>query len=76
MRRICTPGIGSSSYPTASSTTLAGRPGWGRSGLVRAALNAGRDSASETVRAVHRAVLEASEGELSDDATAVCLLAG
>jgi serine phosphatase RsbU (regulator of sigma subunit) len=52
-----------------------GQAGLGEEGLVAAALTAGIDSASETVRAVHRAVLEASGGELADDATAVCLLA-
>jgi serine phosphatase RsbU (regulator of sigma subunit) len=51
-----------------------GQAGLGEEGLVAAALTAGIDSASETVRAVHRAVLEASGGELTDDATAVCLL--
>jgi serine phosphatase RsbU (regulator of sigma subunit) len=53
-----------------------GQAGLGEDGLVRAALTAGRDSASETVRAVHSAVLAVSEGDLEDDATAVCLLAG
>ncbi len=53
-----------------------GQAGLGEEGLVRAALTAGRDSASETVRAVHGAVLEAAEGDLADDATAVCLLIG
>jgi serine phosphatase RsbU (regulator of sigma subunit) len=53
-----------------------GQAGLGEDGLVEAALVAGRDSASETVRAIHRAVLEASGGDLTDDATAVCLLAG
>jgi serine phosphatase RsbU (regulator of sigma subunit) len=53
-----------------------GQAGLGEEGLVAAALTAGIDSASETVRAVHRAVLEASSGELTDDATAVCLLVG
>lgn len=53
-----------------------GRVGLGEEGLLGAALAAGRNSASETVRAVHRAVLDASAGELEDDATAVCLLAG
>jgi serine phosphatase RsbU (regulator of sigma subunit) len=53
-----------------------GQAGLGEDGLVRAAVSAGRDSASEMVRAVHSAVLAASEGDLEDDATAVCLLAG
>jgi hypothetical protein len=43
---------------------------------IRAATPAGRDSASNSVRAIHGAVLEASGGELEDDATAVCLPAG
>jgi serine phosphatase RsbU (regulator of sigma subunit) len=53
-----------------------GQAGLGEKGLIAAALTAGIDSASETVRAVHRAVLKASGGELADDATAVCLLVG
>jgi serine phosphatase RsbU (regulator of sigma subunit) len=53
-----------------------GQAGLGEAGLLDAVLSAGRDSASETVRAVHGAVLDAAAGELSDDATAVCLLAG
>jgi serine phosphatase RsbU (regulator of sigma subunit) len=53
-----------------------GQAGLGEQGLLRAALSAGHDSASETVRAVHGAVLEASDGDLADDATAVCLLVG
>jgi hypothetical protein len=32
-----------------------------------------RRTAADTVRQVHRAVLEATDGELGDDATAVCL---
>ena len=53
-----------------------GQAGLGADGLLAAALEAGIDSASETVRAVHGAVLESSGGELADDATAVCLLVG
>jgi serine phosphatase RsbU (regulator of sigma subunit) len=53
-----------------------GQAGLGEDVLLRAVLAAGRDSASETVRAIHGAVLAASEGDLEDDATAVCLLAG
>jgi len=53
-----------------------GQAGLGDDGLVRAALTAGSDSASETVRAVHGAVLDAARGELTDDATALCLLIG
>jgi serine phosphatase RsbU (regulator of sigma subunit) len=53
-----------------------GQAGLGEEGLLAAALTAGIDSASETVRAVHGAVLKSSGGELADDATAVCLLVG
>jgi serine phosphatase RsbU (regulator of sigma subunit) len=53
-----------------------GQAGLGEDGLREAALGAGRDSASETVRAVHGAVVEATGGRLADDATAVCLLVG
>jgi serine phosphatase RsbU (regulator of sigma subunit) len=53
-----------------------GQAGLGEDGLVRAALAPGADSASATVRAIHSAVLAASGGDLQDDATAVCLLAG
>jgi serine phosphatase RsbU (regulator of sigma subunit) len=53
-----------------------GQAGLGDDGLLGAVAEAGRDSASETVRAIHRAVLAASAGKLGDDATAVCLLAG
>jgi serine phosphatase RsbU (regulator of sigma subunit) len=53
-----------------------GQAGLGASGLIEAARRARRGSAAATVREVHRAVLEASEGELSDDATAVCLSIG
>jgi hypothetical protein len=45
-------------------------------GFLRAALRAGGNSASDSVRAIHGAVLAASGGEMEDDATAVCLLAG
>jgi serine phosphatase RsbU (regulator of sigma subunit) len=50
-----------------------GQAGLGTAGLVEAARRSGRGSAADTVREVHRAVLEASAGGLSDDATAVCL---
>jgi hypothetical protein len=33
-------------------------------------------AAAETVRSIHTAVLATSRGELSDDATAVCLSVG
>ena len=53
------------------------RRGWGRTGLAAAAeRGATSASAAGTVREIHRAVLAASGGELADDATAVCLLAG
>jgi len=45
----------------------------GITGLVEAALRSGRETAADTVREVHRAVLAASDGHLADDATAVCL---
>ena len=50
-----------------------GKAGLGVDGLVRAALRSERETAADTVREVHKAVLAASEGELTDDATAVCL---
>jgi serine phosphatase RsbU (regulator of sigma subunit) len=53
-----------------------GQAGLGEAGLIRAARAADPASASDLVREVHRAVLAAAGGELSDDATAVCLLAG
>ena len=66
----------SSSSPTGWWATARGQAGLGIDGLLEAALAAGRDSASDSVRAIHGAVLEASGGDLQDDATAVCLLAG
>lgn len=53
-----------------------GQAGLGEDGLSAAALAAASGSASETVREIHSAVLTTSGGELADDATAVCLLAG
>lgn len=50
-----------------------GRAGLGVQGLIEAALRSERQTAASTVREVHMAVLEASDGELEDDATAVCL---
>jgi serine phosphatase RsbU (regulator of sigma subunit) len=50
-----------------------GQAGLGLEGLVEAALRSERETAADTVREVHRAVLIASGGELDDDATAVCL---
>ncbi len=50
-----------------------GKARLGLDGVVRAALQSERETAADTVREVHRAVLAASDGELTDDATAVCL---
>jgi serine phosphatase RsbU (regulator of sigma subunit) len=53
-----------------------GQAGLGEDGLVEAALRSLRGSAADTVREVHRAVIAKRGGELSDDATAVCLSIG
>jgi serine phosphatase RsbU (regulator of sigma subunit) len=53
-----------------------GQAGLGEDGLLQAALGGDHDSASGTARAVHAAVLEATGGNLADDATVVCLQAG
>jgi len=53
-----------------------GQAGLGVKGLIEAALRSERQTAADTVRKVHMAVLEASGGELEDDATAVCLSVG
>jgi serine phosphatase RsbU (regulator of sigma subunit) len=50
-----------------------GKAGLGVEGIVQAALRSERETAADTVREIHQAVLEHSGGELSDDATAVCL---
>ena len=50
-----------------------GKAGLGIDGVVEAALRSERGTGADTVREIHRAVLAAAEGELSDDATAVCL---
>jgi serine phosphatase RsbU (regulator of sigma subunit) len=50
-----------------------GKAGLGAEGVVQAALRSERETAADTVREVHKAVLAASDGELADDATAVCL---
>jgi serine phosphatase RsbU (regulator of sigma subunit) len=50
-----------------------GKAGLGGEGVVQAALRSRRATAADTVREIHRAVLAAAGGELSDDATAVCL---
>jgi serine phosphatase RsbU (regulator of sigma subunit) len=54
----------------------AGRAGLGESGVAQAALRSEYGSAADTVRQVHRAVLDASREDLRDDATVVCLAAG
>jgi len=54
----------------------AGQAGLGVEGLIEAALRSERQTAADTVREVHTAVLEASGRELEDDATAVCLSVG
>jgi serine phosphatase RsbU (regulator of sigma subunit) len=53
-----------------------GKAGLGLDGVAEAALRSERRTAADTVRKVHTAVLEASGGELSDDATALCLAVG
>lgn len=50
-----------------------GKAGLGADGLVKAALRSERRTAADTVREIHRAALAGSDGELADDATAVCL---
>jgi serine phosphatase RsbU (regulator of sigma subunit) len=50
-----------------------GKAGLGMDGVIDAALRSERGTAPDTVRQVHTAVLEATDGELGDDATALCL---
>jgi serine phosphatase RsbU (regulator of sigma subunit) len=50
-----------------------GKAGLGFDGVADAALRSERATAADTVREIHRAVLGASNGELTDDATVVCL---
>jgi serine phosphatase RsbU (regulator of sigma subunit) len=50
-----------------------GRAGLGMDGVVEAAFRSERRTAADTVRHVHTAVLDATGGELGDDATALCL---
>ena len=50
-----------------------GEAGFSVEGLIEAALCSERATAADTVRKVHGAVLAASDGELTDDATVVCL---
>jgi serine phosphatase RsbU (regulator of sigma subunit) len=50
-----------------------GKAGLGMDGLIDAARRATEGTGAETVRKVHTAVLAAAQGDLKDDATAVCL---
>jgi serine phosphatase RsbU (regulator of sigma subunit) len=50
-----------------------GKAGLAMDGLLEAAMRAETGTAADTVRKVHTAVLEASGGDLDDDATVVCL---
>jgi serine phosphatase RsbU (regulator of sigma subunit) len=50
-----------------------GQAGLGMDGVIAAALRSERGTAADTIRHVHTAVLDATDGELDDDATAVCL---
>ena len=50
-----------------------GQAGLGHEGVAEAALRSVRGSAADTVRQVHRAVLDAIGEDLRDDATVVCL---
>jgi serine phosphatase RsbU (regulator of sigma subunit) len=50
-----------------------GKAGLGMDGVLEAASRSERGTAADTVRRVHTATLEASNGELDDDATVVCL---
>lgn len=49
------------------------KAGLGIDGLIEAAQRSQRATAPDTVREIHSAVLDATGGELDDDATAVCL---
>jgi serine phosphatase RsbU (regulator of sigma subunit) len=55
------------------TVTGEGQAGLGMDGVIDAAQRSRRGTAADTVRHVHTAVLEATDGELGDDATAVCL---
>lgn len=50
-----------------------GKAGLGVDGVIEAALRSQRGTAADTVRKIHTAVLENTDGGLEDDATAVCL---
>jgi serine phosphatase RsbU (regulator of sigma subunit) len=52
-----------------------GQAGLGHDGVAHAALQSEHGSAADTVRKVHRAVLQACGDALRDDATVVCLAA-
>ena len=53
-----------------------GGAGLGVTGVARAAQRSDQGSAADTVREIHRAALDANEGNLRDDATVVCLAVG
>jgi hypothetical protein len=50
-----------------------GKAGLGIDGLISAAKQSQRITAPDTVRQIYAAVLAATDGDLDDDATAVCL---
>jgi hypothetical protein len=50
-----------------------GKAGLGMDGVIAAACRSKRRTAADTIRRVHTAVLDATDGELQDDATALCL---
>lgn len=53
-----------------------GKAGLAVTGVVEAALTSESATAPDTVRKLHQAVLAATDGDLEDDATAVCLAVG
>jgi hypothetical protein len=50
-----------------------GQAGLKLDGVVEAALRSELGTGADTVRQIHSAVLDDADGELKDDATAVCL---
>jgi serine phosphatase RsbU (regulator of sigma subunit) len=50
-----------------------GKAGLGMGGVIAAACHSERGTAADTIRRVHTSVLDATNGELRDDATALCL---
>jgi serine phosphatase RsbU (regulator of sigma subunit) len=50
-----------------------GKAGLGGNGVISAALESRTATAADTVRRVHTAVLDSTDGNLEDDATVVCL---